>query len=158
MANRIKDKIRKLEAIRDNFQKEAIKSANKFEKEIIRLNASQFEQGKGSDGQRLVNSNPLFSGRYTLLTQIIAQTKPTVAPKTAGNIYNFAWTGDFLSGMYVDFKPDGKYTIFSNGMGTGDKLSFFKGYNNLFGLTDENKQIIIDKIKEDLRKYLRSKL
>lgn len=158
MPIRVKQKIRKLEAIRSGFKSEAIKSASKYEKEIIRLNASQFEMGFGNDGTRLVNSDKRFKGRYTLLTQIIAQTQPTVAPKTAGSLYNFAWTGDFLSGMFVNFDNNGKYSIFSNGMGTGDKLSFFKGYSNLFGLNDKNEKIITDKVRADLNKYLKSKL
>lgn len=158
MANRIKEKIRKLEAIRDNLKKESINIAHRYEKEIIRLNAYQFENGMGSDGGGLKNSNPLFSGRYKLLTQLIASNEPVVAPKTAGQLYNFAWNGDFLSGMYVDFDKDGRYKIFSTGMGTGGKLAFFKGYNNLFGLTSQNERKISDMIKHDLRKYLRSRL
>lgn len=104
MANRIKDKIRKLEALKQGLRTESIKVLGRFRNDIIRLNTSQFENGIGSDGKDLVNSDKRFKGRYTLYTQMISMTKPTVAPKIAGDLYNFAWTGDFLSGMYVDFK------------------------------------------------------
>lgn len=156
MAIRVKQKIRKLQAIKNGLIAESVRIGLKYENEIIRLNTGQFENGTGSDNKRLVNSNPIFKGRYSLYTQIIA--KNTVAPKNAGDLYNFAWTGDFLSGMYVDFKNNGTYSIFSNGMGTAEKLSFFKGYNNLFGLTDKNEKIIRDKIRVDLKKYLKSRL
>lgn len=158
MATAIQRKIKKLESLKISLKSETIKIASRYENEIIRLNASQFENGIGSDGKRLINSNPIFKGRYTLYTQMIASVKNTVAPKTAGNLYNFAWNGDFLSGMYVYFDRDGKYKIFSTGMGTGEKLDFFKGYNNLFGLTDNNKTKIVEKIRADLKKYIRTKI
>lgn len=156
MAIRVKQKIRKLQAIKNGLIAESVRIGAKYEKDIIRLNTDQFENGIGSDGRGLVNSNTIFKGRYSLYTQLVA--KNTIAPKVAGDLYNFAWTGNFLIGMYVDFKNNGTYSIFSNGMGTGGKLAFFKGYSTLFGLTDKNEKIIRDKIKVDLKKYLKSRL
>lgn len=156
MANRIPQKIRKLELLRDNLESEVNKIVKKYEKDIINLNALQMEEGMGADGLGLVNENPIFTGRYQLLTQLLSDD--AIAPKTAGERYNFVWHGDFMSGMYVYFEPNGQYKIFSNGMGTGSKLDFFKGYKNLFGLNEHSRKLLREKIMPELRAYLKSKL
>lgn len=158
MAIRIKQKIKKLEYIRDNLRGETNKILQRHEKDIVRLNAMQLEHGIGSDGKKLINSNKKYSGRYTYFTQQIALYEQPIAPKVEGSLYNFAWNGDFLSGMYVDFKQKGDYSIFSTGMGTGNKLKFFNGYNNLFGLNDDSKQKLRALIMDEVRAYLKSKL
>lgn len=158
MGTLIRNKIKRLDYIRNNVKKETSKILQSHEKEIVRLNTSQFEEGIGSDGKILKNSNKRYSGRYTYFTQQVAFYENPIAPKKEGYLYNFAWNGDFLSGMYVDFKSNGQYSIFSNGMGTGSKLSFFNGFNNLFGLNDDSKEKLRRIIEKEVKEFIKSKL
>lgn len=139
----IEDKIKACDYVIANMLSEQARIIRKNENKIIQLNTSQFENGMGSDDKKLFNSNRLYSGRYRLYTQMVASTQNTVAPKIAGELYNFAWNGDFLRGMYLYIKPDNE-TIFldSTGTGTGQKSLFFKGYTNLFGLNTKSEHIV----------------
>lgn len=158
MGTAIRNKIKRLEYIRNNVKKETSKIMQNHEQEIIRLNTSQFEEGIGSDGKTLINSNKRYSGRYTYFTQQVAIYEKPIASKTEGSLYNFAWNGDFLSGMYVDFKQSGEYSVFSTGMGTGSKLSFFKGYNNMFGLNDDSKSKLRRIIEQEIKNFIKRKI
>lgn len=154
----IKDKIRKLQAVRGRVSVEFDSIVMKNEHKIIRMNASQFEDGRGSDGQALINSNPLFTGRYQLLTVFMAQERRPVAPKVVGELYNFAWTGDFLSNMVVESKKN-KIKIYSTGTGSGEKAAFFNGYKNLFGLDDENMRKLNNEIiMPELKKFIKQNI
>lgn len=156
----IQDKIKACDYVIANMLSEQARIIRRNESKIIALNTNQFENGIGSDDKRLVNSNRMYSGRYTLFTQMRASVENPIAPKIAGELYNFAWNGDFLRGMYLYIKPDNE-TIFldSTGTGTGQKALFFKGYNNLFGLNKNseyivNYEIIYPELLQWIKKYL----
>ena len=126
------------------------------ENDIIRLNTSQFEEGRGSDNKELINSEKGYSGRYTYYTQIISLFEHPVAPKKEGKLYNFAWTGDFLRGLQLKILPSKyQFDILSTGTGSGGKKSFFDGYTNLFGLNKNNTEIVNwELIYPDLMAYI----
>jgi hypothetical protein len=125
----INDYLRKAIECRDLLQDETVRIIERNEDEIIKLNIDNIEQGEGSDGKLLKNSNPIFQGTYKLSTQLINQNK------RAGDLYNFFDSGDFLGNFKVDVSSDlTKVFIYSTGTGSGQKADFFKGYNNLFGL------------------------
>ena len=135
-------------------EQERIVLAN--ETKIVRLNSEAFTAGLGSDGNLLINSSksPVFSGRYTLFTQILNPRK------IAGTLYDFMETGDFLSNMQLKIQPSlTKFDIYSTGTGGGDKSIFFSSYTNLFGLdpfnTDVlNYEIIYPTLMLYIKKYL----
>jgi len=141
-------------------EQERIVLAN--EDKIISLNVDAFQDGYGSDGNVLKNSNSRYSGRYTLATELYAsQSNPRpLFPKKAGELYNFIWDGTFISNTQIDLQPSlTKFDIFSTGTGSGDKALFFKGYNNLFGLNKNNEeivnyQIIYPELMRFIKKYL----
>lgn len=104
---------------------------------IIISNIEEIQKGKGSDGQDLINSNPLFSGFYTKYTQSL------YPEKTAGTLYTFFQTGNFLNGFYVDVLPNKQIIeINSTGTGSGKKADFFTGYPHLFGLNKEDQKTL----------------
>ena len=125
----------------DRVVEETIKSC---EDEIIRLNVDQMQDGKGKDDADLKHTDSKkYRGVYKPLTQEIAETDPTVLPKRAGELYNFGWTGAFLSNFEV--KVDNKeYEIFSTGTGGGDKAEFFRGFRNLFGLNKKSRTLLVE--------------
>jgi hypothetical protein len=130
------------------------------ENEIISLNVDAMQKGDGSDGNILKNRNDHYSGRYTLATQLIAEEKKPIFPKTAGELYNFGWFGDFLPNLQIEMHPDlTKFDIFSTGTGSGDKSIFFAGYTNLFGLDKTNTDIVNNEIiYSELMKYIKKYL
>jgi hypothetical protein len=133
-------------------EQERIVLAN--ETKIVRLNSEAFTAGIGSDGNLLNNQSPVFSGRYTVFTQMLNPRK------VAGSLYDFMETGDFLSNMQLQIQPSlTKFNIFSTGTGGGDKSIFFSSYTNLFGLdpfnTDVlNYEIIYPPLMLYIKKYL----
>lgn len=135
-------------------EQERIVLAN--ETKIVRLNSEAFTAGLGSDGNLLNNlsKSPVFSGRYTLFTQMLNPRK------VAGSLYDFMETGDFLSNMRLEIQPSlTKFNISSTGTGGGDKSIFFSSYTNLFGLdpfnTDVlNYEIIYPPLMLYIKKYL----
>jgi len=62
--------------------------------------------------------------------------------------------------MQIDLQPSlTKLDIFSTGTGSGDKALFFAGYKNLFGLNQNNTeivnyQIILPELMNFIKKYL----
>lgn len=144
MANRIQQKIRKLEFIRDNLQSEANKIVKKYERDIVRLNINQMIDGIGSDGKELFNVLPQFTGTYRR------------GYKKSG-LYNFFETGQFIRGMFAEVNGN-DIKIDSRGKGNGEKSLFINSYTNLFGLDDYSRKLFRDKIMPELRVYLKSKL
>ena len=131
-------------------EQERILLAN--EDKIISLNVNSFQDGIGSDGQLLKNSNEkVFKGVYSLSTQLLNPKK------VAGTPYNFLETGAFLSNMQIDLQPNlTKFDIFSTGTGSGEKSIFFAGYSNLFGLDKSNQEIVNnDIILPELMKFIK---
>lgn len=155
----IQDKINACDYVVNNLLNEQERIVLKNEAKIIRLNTSQFENGKGSDDKKLVNDNSRYSGRYTYFTQQVALFEHPIASKIEGELYNFAWNGDFLRGMQIKLFDSDKLDIFSTGTGSGSKAKFFSGYDNLFGLDTESMRILqYEIIKPELliwiKKYL----
>jgi hypothetical protein len=144
MANRIKQKIRRLELIRDNLNKDASFIISKHKKDIVLLNYNQMRDGYGSDGRELFNEIRQYDGVYN------------GGYKKSG-LYDFFETGVFKRGLFAEVKGNGIF-IDSNGKGTGDKLFFFDNYTNLFGLNEDSRKLLRDKIMPELRAYLKSKL
>lgn len=139
--------LKKATFVRDSLQDETERILYAKENEIVNLNIGQIENSTGNDGKLLENTNPHFSGRYTLATQLRSQQERTIFPKIAGELYNFGWTGDLLRYFELYINPNlTQIEIFSTGTGAGEKADFFKGYKNIFGLDKENQSILNYKI------------
>lgn len=148
----INDYIKKCQFVASEMLNEQERIVLANEDKIISLNVDTFQDGYGSDGQLLKNSNDrIFKGVYSLSTQL---TNPR---KVAGTPYTFLETGAFLSNMQIDLQPNlTKFDIFSTGTGSGDKALFFSGYSNLFGLNQNNSDIVnYDIILPELMKFIK---
>jgi hypothetical protein len=129
-----------------------------IENEFVNLNIKQLEQGIDAEGKTLKNTNKKYSGIYTKATEEIAKLENPLAPKKAGELYNFLWYGDLFKGFEL-FVKTGNLELFSTGTGTDEKAAFFDGYKDLFGLTDENLRIEIDtRLIPNLQEYYRFRL
>lgn len=131
-----------------------------LKKEFIKLNTEQINDHVNAKGKLLKNKNKKFSGIYTKATEEIAKAANPgpITTKKEGQPYNFVWGGDFMNNFYL-YKKQGQITIGSTGTGSGDKEEFFRGYEDLFGLTDENlKGVIRDKILPLFIKNIRNTL
>jgi hypothetical protein len=151
----INDYLRKVQFVRDNILNETENSVARNENKIINLNVNQFENSIGTDGLMLKNKSSVFSGVYSLFTQMINPLK------IAGDPYTFFDTGDFLGSFQVDMSSDlTKVLITNTGTGSGDKKSFFDGYQNkLIGLTKENAfKLNYEIIKPDLDNFIKKHL
>jgi len=131
-----------------------------LKKEFIKLNIEQVHNHKDSKEQLLKNKNSNYSGVYTKATEEIASAaspKP-LTTKRAGDPYNFVWGGDFMNGFYL-YKRNQEIIIGSTGTGTGLKEEFFKGYEHLFGLTEQNlKEVVESKLLPLFIKNIRNTL
>ena len=151
MPTTINDYIKKCKFVASEMlnEQERILLAN--EARIVSLNVDAMQDGIGSDGKILKNSNPIFKGVYSLSTQL-ANPK-----KVAGNLYDFYDTGSFLSGLQIEV--DGsltRFSIFSTGTGAGDKKLFFDNYRNLFGLNKENtRKLNLEILQPELMNYIK---
>lgn len=131
-----------------------------LKKEFIKLNTEQINDHVNAKGKLLKNKNKKFTGIYTKATEEIAKAANPgpITTKKEGQPYNFLWGGDFMNNFYL-YKKQGQITIGSTGTGSGDKEEFFRGYEDLFGLTDENlKGVIRDKILPLFIKNIRNTL
>jgi len=151
----INDYIKKCQFVASELLNEQERIVLANEDKIVSLNVDTFQDGYGSDGQILKHSNEkMFKGVYSLSTQLLDPKK------LAGTPYNFFETGAFLSNMQIDLQPNlTKFDIFSTGTGSGDKALFFKGYSNLFGLNQNNEEIvnyeiILPELMKFIKKYL----
>jgi len=150
----INDYIKKAKFVASEMLNEQERIVLANEDKIISLNVDDFQDGYGSDGKVLKNSNERFKGVYSLSTQLLDPKK------VAGTPYNLFKTGAFLSNMQIDLQPNlTKFDIFSTGTGSGDKSLFFSGYNNLFGLNQNNEeivnyQIIYPELMKFIKRYL----
>ena len=151
MSITIKDYINKCKFVATEMLNEQERIILSNENKIVSLNVDAMQDGIGSDGKILKNSNPIFKGVYSLSTQL------TDSKKVAGNPYNFLETGAFLGNMQVNLQPNlTKFDIFSTGTGSGDKALFFSGYNNLFGLDKNNAEIVnYDIVYPELMKFVK---
>lgn len=147
----IADKIKACEYVINNLLDEQEKIIYAHENEFIQMNTAQFDEGMGSDGKSLNNTNPIFDGTYSLSTNLLNPNKK------AGDLYNFFQTGTFLSGMEIEVRPNAvQFDIFSTGTGSGDKSIFFAGYTNLFGISDTEKvnSIIYENLMPWVKRYI----
>ena len=144
MSNNIKDKIKKLEYIRNNMYRESDKILKKYEKDIALLNYNQMRDGIGSDNKPLFNVLNQYLGIYRR------------GYKKTG-LYDFFETGAFKRGLFAKVSNN-TAKIDSNGKGSGEKSLFFSSYTNLFGLDDYSVELLRKKIMPELRAYLKSKL
>lgn len=131
-----------------------------LKKEFIKLNTEQINDHVNAKGKLLKNKNKKFTGIYTKATEEIAKAANPgpITTKKEGQPYNFVWGGDFMNNFYL-YKKQGQITIGSTGTGSGDKEEFFRGYEDLFGLTEENlKGVIRDKILPLFIKNIRNTL
>jgi len=153
----IKEYKKKLEQLRSRVSKEVEKILYANEKEILSMNIQNIDDHIGSDGQLLRNANKKYSGRYTLMTQMIASVEHPIMPKTAGDMYNWRWNGDFMSGFQLKvLKQGSQIEIYSTGEGSGLKKDFFDGYKNLYGLTPEDQKYLNEQIiKPELEKFIK---
>lgn len=150
----ISEYLKNAKFVQQNLLDESEKIVLKNEDKIIDLNVDQIQSGEGSDGKDLNNTNSKFKGYYTLATQMI---KPE---KTAGSLYTFFDTGNFLGNFNTQISNDlTKVDIFSTGTGAGEKSEFFRGYTNLFGLNPKNERdfnynILLPELQKYIKKYL----
>ena len=129
-----------------------------LEQLFFQLNLEQLNDRKNAKGGVLKNSFRRYSGVYSEATEEIAKSSNALASKKAGEPYNFLWTGDFFKGFEL-FIRNGDLELFSTGTGNGDKANFFDGYKDLFGLTDENlNQIINEKLYPFTIQFFRTQL
>jgi len=148
------DYMQKAKVVRNSILDEQERIVLAHELQITQMNTSNIEDGKGSDGSNLVNTNKKFTGFYTMSTNLLDPNKK------AGTLYNFFKTGAFLSGFQVDLDNSlTKANIFSTGTGSGQKADFFKGYTNLFGLDSQqqyelNYKIILPELNKFINKTL----
>jgi hypothetical protein len=135
------DLLRNAKKVQNNLLDEIERIILSNSQQIEALNIDAFQQGIGNDGNSLENKNSAFNGVYSLTTQLINPEK------TAGTLYTFLDSGDFLNNFQLNVSPDlTKVNFFSTGTGSGDKAQFFKDYKNLFGLNQVNADIMRYKI------------
>lgn len=150
----ISEYLKNAKFVQNTLLDESEKIVLKNEDKIIDLNVDQIQSGEGSDGKDLNNTNSKFKGYYTLATQMINPEK------TAGSLYTFFDTGNFLGNFNTQISNDlTKVDIFSTGTGAGEKSEFFRGYTNLFGLNPKNERdfnynILLPELQKYIKKYL----
>lgn len=150
----ISEYLKNAKFVQNTLLDESEKIVLKNEDKIIDLNVDQIQSGEGSDGKDLNNTNSKFKGYYTLATQMINPEK------TAGSLYTFFDTGNFLGNFNTQISNDlTKVDIFSTGTGAGEKSEFFRGYTNLFGLNPKNERdfnynILLPELHKYIKKYL----
>jgi hypothetical protein len=144
MGTAIRNKIKRLEYIRNNVKKETSKILQNHEREIINLNYAQMRDGYGSDNKDLFNVRPEYDGVY--------------APEyKKQGLYDFFETGEFKRGLFATVK-DGNIIVDSRGKGSGEKLLFFNSYVNLFGLNDDSKAKLRRIIENEIRDFIKRKI
>lgn len=145
----------KLQEVRNSLLDEVENIVYRNENNIIKLNTKQIENHIGFDDKTLENSNSRFSGFY----KMNSFTESGGFHKQ-GELYDFTNSGDFFRGFNVRVLPNlTQIEINSTGTGSGDKSIFFKGYDNIFGLTNKNQYILnYEIILPELQKFVKSKI
>ncbi len=146
MSVTIKDKIKRLKAVKGKINGEYSKIIRRNSVAIINLQKNQFTDGYGNDGKDLFNVDLRFNGFYS------------PGYKKQGR-YDFFETGAFIRGLFVKEGPNREIFINSTGKGSGEKSLFFAGYTNLFGLNYESMLILNNKIiMPELRRFLKQNM
>ena len=145
----------KLQGVRNSILDETENIIYRNENKIIQLNASQIERHIGFDNKQLENTDKTFTGLYRSNT-----FTETGGFHQIGQPYNFTDSGNFFRGFYVEVLPNlTQIEIGSTGTGSGDKASFFRGYNNIFGLTSQNQyKLNYEIILPELQRFIRQQI
>ena len=123
------------------IEKQLFIAIKKVEGKFIKDNKLQLTKGKNVEDE--------IVGTYALSTQGYANAEGIYAPKKFGEPYNFTWSENFFGGFKLALGNE-HVTLFSTGIGNGDKKEFLTT-NNLFGLSDENLKI---RIREDILPFI----
>lgn len=143
--------IKKLRKLRpDKLRLSLFKHLKRIDKELIDLNTKdQLLKGKDAEGDPIF-SNARQRGTYSYTTELISEGR-----KQEGDPYTLFDSGDFFKGFYLNIEGD---TV---RIGSTDPKTFalVLEYDNLFGLTDDNLQGVIDKellpiLQQHIRKTL----
>jgi len=140
MGTAIRNKVKRLEFLRNNVRKETTNILQNHEDEIVRLNYLQMIDGYGSDDKDLFNSQRQFDGIYS------------PESKKQG-LYDFFVTGQFKRGLFAIVK-DNEITVDSTGKGTGEKSLFFAGYVNLFGLNTYSRLKLRKSVQQEIQNFI----
>jgi len=115
--------------------------------ELIKRNKRQLTKGEDIFGD--------IVGTYAKSTQGHADRDGIPTPKKEGEPYNFIWFGDLFDGFDLEVTKD-TATIFSTGVGSGDKKEFLTE-SNLFGLNNDNlKEVIRKDVLPFIQKYAKN--
>ena len=145
----------KLQGVRNSILDETENIVYRNENKIIQLNTSQIDQHIGFDNKKLENTDETFTGSYQDNNFTEAGGFHQI-----GQPYNFTDSGDFFRGFYVEVLPNlTQIEIGSTGTGTGDKQRFFRGYYNIFGLTQQNQYILnYEIILPELQRFIKQQI
>ena len=145
----------KLQGVRNKLLDETENIIYRNENKIIQLNSSQIEQHIGFDNKQLENTDKTFTGLYRMNSFTEAGGFHQI-----GQPYNFTDSGNFFRGFYVEVLPNlTQIEIGSTGTGTGDKDRFFRGYNNIFGLTSQNQyKLNYEIILPELQRFIKQQI
>jgi hypothetical protein len=131
---------------------QALKEA---ENKVILLNKEQIDKGESVDGDKAKNYAYITEHHFRHVDR--PRTEELFNYKVQSNIYNYDWSGKFLDGFEISV-TNKDATIFSTGIGSGEKASFLLS-ENLFGLNEENlKKVIKEDILPFIQKYAKSVL
>lgn len=129
--------------LQKNFQKLANKKyleellfteIKRYENIFVNLQKKQLSSGEDNEGD-------LF-GTYTHATEEIARLENPRKPKTAGEPYNFEYTGGLFDGMELQFR-DNEAFFWSTDNKTKELVV---KYDGLFGLQEDNLRKVIQQI------------
>ena len=130
----ILEQVKNLEKLNETeITKQLFLAIKKAEDKFIEFNKSQLGSGENIFGS--------IVGLYAESTQSYADRDGISNKKPVGEPYYFDWFGDFYKGFGLSVNGD-EATIFSTGIGSGDKANFLTS-SNLFGLSDKNLDILI---------------
>ncbi len=127
------------------------------EDEIINLNVIQMEKGLGTNDTSLKYANG-YGGVYKERTVRIARSSspPPLLKKEVSRLYNFGWTGDFLSNFQVRITSQNKLEVYSTGTGFGAKSLFLTQTPYMYGLNAEDtRKLNYDIIYPELMKFIK---
>ena len=127
------------------------------EDEIINLNVTQMQSGLGTNDTSLKYANG-YGGVYKERTVKIARSS-TPAPllkKEVSRLYNFGWTGDFLSNFKVRITSENKLEVYSTGTGSGGKSLLLTQTPYMYGLNAEDtRKLNYEIIYPELMKFIK---
>ena len=149
MAFEIPNKLTKLQRLLSSYDidREIDLLNKKLEKEIVKLNQNQIRFGRRSD-------NSVIQPPYAGLT-IALKYKAGKLTNNNPNIVNLYDTGAFYAGFYVNVTSN-EIIIDSTDSKTEDLKDKYQ--ETIFGLNENNLQIVLEKIRTELTTNLKNKL